>query len=43
MNGDHDAVRLSLGGYVLGALSPAETERVRAHLAECGEIGRAHV
>ncbi|MGW5370323.1 zf-HC2 domain-containing protein [Streptomyces sp. NPDC004009] len=42
MNGDHDAVRLSLGGYVLGALSPAETERVRAHLAECGECRAEH-
>ncbi|MFF9647015.1 zf-HC2 domain-containing protein [Kitasatospora aureofaciens] len=37
MNGDRDAVRLSLGGYVLGTLSPTETERVRAHLAECAE------
>ncbi|MFE5403172.1 anti-sigma factor family protein [Streptomyces sp. NPDC056580] len=42
MNGDHDAIRLSLGGYVLGALSPAETEVVRAHLAECGECRAEH-
>ncbi|MGW4435005.1 anti-sigma factor family protein [Streptomyces sp. NPDC004596] len=42
MNGDHDAIRLSLGGYVLGALSPAETEGVRAHLAECGECRAEH-
>ncbi|MFF8950049.1 anti-sigma factor family protein [Streptomyces sp. NPDC014940] len=42
MKGDHDAIRLSLGGYVLGALSPAETEGVRAHLAECGECRAEH-
>ncbi|OIK04443.1 anti-sigma factor family protein [Streptomyces monashensis] len=35
MNADHDALRMALGGYVLGALSPAETEQVRAHLATC--------
>ncbi|MDH6130244.1 zf-HC2 domain-containing protein [Kitasatospora sp. GP82] len=37
MNGDRDAIRFSLGGYVLGTLSPTETEQVRAHLAECAE------
>ncbi|MBX7546986.1 zf-HC2 domain-containing protein [Streptomyces sp. NPDC004232] len=35
MNADHEALRMALGGYVLGALSPAETEQVRAHLATC--------
>ncbi|WBP91179.1 anti-sigma factor family protein [Kitasatospora cathayae] len=42
LNGDHDAVRLSLGGYVLGRLSPAETEQVRAHLADCAECQAEH-
>ncbi|MFE5581224.1 anti-sigma factor family protein [Kitasatospora sp. NPDC056531] len=42
MNGDRDAIRLSLGGYVLGTLSPAETEQVRAHLAECAECQAEH-
>ncbi|MFF0832972.1 MULTISPECIES: anti-sigma factor family protein [unclassified Streptomyces] len=42
MKGDHDAIRLSLGGYVLGALSPAEMEGVRAHLAECSECRAEH-
>ncbi|MET8629081.1 zf-HC2 domain-containing protein [Kitasatospora sp. NPDC004669] len=42
MNGDHDAIQLSLGGYVLGTLSPAETEQVRAHLAECAECQAEH-
>ncbi|MER5917607.1 anti-sigma factor [Streptomyces sp. NPDC001982] len=42
MNADHDALRLALGGYVLGTLSPAETERVRAHLAECDECQAEH-
>jgi anti-sigma factor RsiW len=42
MNADHDALRLALGGYVLGTLSPAETERVRAHLAECDECRAEH-
>ncbi|GED90249.1 zf-HC2 domain-containing protein [Streptomyces sp. 6-11-2] len=39
---DHDALRLALGGYVLGALSPAESERVRAHLAVCDECRQEH-
>nr|WP_079080657.1 zf-HC2 domain-containing protein [Streptomyces sp. NBRC 110030] len=42
MNADHDALRLALGGYVLGSLSPAETEQVRAHLAECDECRAEH-
>lgn len=42
MNADHEALRLALGGYVLGALSPAETERVRAHLTECDECSAEH-
>ncbi|MFG2848560.1 anti-sigma factor family protein [Kitasatospora sp. NPDC048296] len=42
MNGDRDAFRMSLGGYVLGTLSPAETEQVRAHLAECAECQAEH-
>lgn len=35
MNTDHDALRMALGGYVLGALPLAEMEQVRAHLATC--------
>lgn len=42
MNADHDALRLALGGYVLGTLSPAETEQVRAHLERCGECWAEH-
>lgn len=37
MSAEHDALRLALGGYVLGALPPAEMEQVRDHLAECAE------
>ncbi|MEU6773805.1 zf-HC2 domain-containing protein [Streptomyces sp. NPDC046759] len=35
MSAEHDDLRLALGGYVLGALPPAEMDRVRSHLAEC--------
>ncbi|WP_269856099.1 anti-sigma factor [Streptomyces sp. RPT161] len=42
MKGDPDAIRFSLGGYVLGTLSPTETEQVRAHLAECDECRAEH-
>ncbi|KOV57416.1 anti-sigma factor [Streptomyces sp. MMG1121] len=35
MSAEHDDLRLSLGGYVLGTLSPTEMDRVRTHLAEC--------
>ncbi|MEU7380660.1 MULTISPECIES: zf-HC2 domain-containing protein [unclassified Streptomyces] len=42
MNADHDALRLALGGYVLGALSPAESEQVRAHLATCDACRQEH-
>ncbi|MFC3573120.1 zf-HC2 domain-containing protein [Streptomyces yaanensis] len=42
MSADHDALRLALGGYVLGALSPAETEQVRAHLEVCAECRAEH-
>ena len=33
----HEQIRLSLGGYVLGALTPAERDVVDAHLADCPE------
>ncbi|MFB6713131.1 MULTISPECIES: anti-sigma factor family protein [unclassified Streptomyces] len=42
MNADRDAIRFSLGGYVLGTLSPAEMEQVRVHLAECDECRAEH-
>jgi anti-sigma factor RsiW len=37
-----DHVRTELGGYVLGALEPAEAESVREHLARCSECAREH-
>ncbi|MFJ5895862.1 zf-HC2 domain-containing protein [Streptomyces sp. NPDC093064] len=42
MSADHDALRPALGGYVLGALSPAESEEVRAHLAVCDDCRHEH-
>jgi anti-sigma factor RsiW len=42
MNTDREAIRLPLGGYVLGTLSPAESDRVCAHLAECAECRAEH-
>ncbi|MFB7550280.1 anti-sigma factor family protein [Streptomyces sp. NPDC056154] len=42
MNADRDAIRFSLGGYVLGTLPPAEMEQVRVHLAECDECRAEH-
>ncbi|MER6982442.1 zf-HC2 domain-containing protein [Streptomyces carpinensis] len=40
-NADHEGLRLALGGYVLGALPPAEMEQVRAHVAACDECRAA--
>ncbi|MFJ1651511.1 anti-sigma factor family protein [Streptomyces sp. NPDC088337] len=42
MNADHDALRLALGGYILGALPPADMEQVRDHLAGCAECRAEH-
>ncbi|MFF5147233.1 zf-HC2 domain-containing protein [Streptomyces sp. NPDC013157] len=43
MSAEHEALRLALGGYVLGALPSAEMERMRVHLAECDECRTEHV
>ncbi|WP_089106025.1 anti-sigma factor [Streptomyces hyaluromycini] len=43
MSAEHDALRLALGGYVLGTLPSAEMERVRIHLAECADCRAEHV
>jgi hypothetical protein len=37
-----DHVRTELGGYVLGALDPAEADAVREHLERCSECAREH-
>lgn len=42
MSAEHDALRLALGGYVLGTLPSAERERVHIHLAECAECRAEH-
>ncbi|MCX4462277.1 zf-HC2 domain-containing protein (plasmid) [Streptomyces sp. NBC_01340] len=42
MSAEHDALRVALGGYVLGTLPPAEMEHVRAHLAGCAECRAEH-
>ncbi|MEU1201894.1 zf-HC2 domain-containing protein [Streptomyces sp. NPDC005813] len=42
MSAEHDALRLALGGYVLGTLPSAEMEQVRVHLAECDECRAEH-
>ncbi|WP_459740385.1 zf-HC2 domain-containing protein [Streptomyces sp. E-15] len=43
MSAEHDDLRLALGAYVLGMLSSAEAEQVRAHLAGCAECQAEHV
>src|SRR4051812_39260861 len=35
-------VHEDVGAYVLGALEPAEAERVKAHIAECAECAATH-
>ncbi|WP_405882936.1 zf-HC2 domain-containing protein [Streptomyces sp. NBC_01384] len=42
MSADHEALRLALGGYVLGTLPPADMEQVRAHLTVCTECQAEH-
>ena len=37
-----DHIRTELGGYVLGALEPAEADAVREHLERCSECAREH-
>ena len=37
-----DPMQIDIGGYVLGALSAAETDAVRAHLADCPDCRREH-
>ena len=35
-------VHEDLGAFVLGALTPAEAERIRAHIADCPDCAAAH-
>ena len=37
-----DDIRTDLGGYVLGALEPEETDAVREHLGHCPACAREH-
>ncbi len=37
MSDDHDEIRRLLGGYLLGGLDEADTDRVDAHLHDCDE------
>lgn len=37
MNDDHDDLRRLLGGYLLGGLDEADTDRLDAHLSDCDE------
>ncbi|MEV6117283.1 zf-HC2 domain-containing protein [Streptomyces sp. NPDC052109] len=43
MSAEHNALRLTLGGYILGTLPSAEMEQVRVHLAACAECRAEHV
>ncbi|MGW3248634.1 zf-HC2 domain-containing protein [Streptomyces sp. NPDC001070] len=43
MSAKHHALRLALGGYVLGTLPPAEREQARVHLTECDECRAEHI
>lgn len=43
MSAEHDALRLALGGYVLGTLPSADMEQVRVHLTECDECRAEHI
>ena len=43
MGAEHDVLRLTLGGYVLGTLPSADLEQVRVHLAGCAECRAEHV
>ncbi|MFF7881510.1 anti-sigma factor family protein [Streptomyces sp. NPDC020794] len=43
MSAEHDALQLTLGGYVLGTLPSADMEQVRVHLAACAECRAEHV
>ncbi|MER5792115.1 zf-HC2 domain-containing protein [Streptomyces sp. NPDC001980] len=43
MSAEHEALRLALGGYVLGTLPAAEMEQMRVHLTECDECRAEHV